>query len=229
MIDGHIHISEPLLPYLRAVRCIANADSPQEYRFLHNWDFPLISAGIHPWKADVTPWQDMEPILRTAPIIGEIGLDKEWCTVDMNLQRKIFQAQLELAAELKKPVILHTKGMEQEVLHTIEKYPNRYLVHWYSCEEYLTDYISLGCWFTVGPDVQTEPTVNHLARTVPIDRLLMESDGLEAVAWARGREVLAWEYPKVMRRILHEAATLRHMTPEALLLQMEANLTAFLK
>ena len=228
MIDGHIHIIESLLPYLQAVRCIANADSPQEYHFLHNHGFPIISAGIHPWKADTTAWESMEPILHKATAIGEIGLDNVWCAVDMDIQREVFCRQLELASRLQKPVILHTKGMEQEVLHTIRQYPNRYLVHWYSCKTHLQDYISMGCWFTVGPDVLTNDAVKELAQTVPLDRLLIESDGLEALSWAQGKELTPCDYPKVMNEHLEAVAALRNLHPHALLQQMEHNLRQFL-
>ena len=224
MIDAHVHVTGELLPYLQNVQCIANADSPEEYRFLKSSGLPVISAGIHPWKADVTDWSAMEPILRTVPVIGEIGLDCVWCDVDMDVQRKVFCRQLKLASELGKPVILHTKGMEREILDTIRQYPNRYLVHWYSCEEYLQEYIELGCRFTVGPDVRAD-----VAMAVPLDRLLIESDGLEAIAWAKERDVSAQEYPRIMSGILHETAALRRMNAEALLGQMEENLKSFLK
>ena len=224
MIDAHVHVTGELLPYLRDVQCIANADSPEEYRFLKSSGLPVISAGIHPWKADVTDWSAMEPILRAVPVIGEIGLDCVWCDVDMDVQRKAFRRQLALAAQLGKPVILHTKGMEREILDTIRQYPNRYLVHWYSCEEYLQEYIELGCWFTVGPDVR-----RNVAQQVPIDRLLIESDGLEAIAWAKGQEVPGEDYSMIMREILHETAALRNIDPNELLRQMEENLKSFLK
>ena len=224
MIDAHVHVTGELLPYLQDVRCIANADSPAEYEFLKSSGLPVISAGIHPWKADVTDWEAMEPILRTVPVIGEIGLDSVWCDVDMDVQRRVFRRQLALAAELKKPVILHTKGMEREVLDTIRRYPNRYLVHWYSCDECLREYIDLGCWFTVGPDVRRD-----VAQQVPIDCLLIESDGIDAIAWAKCQEVSAEDYPKVMGEILRETAALRNIDPNELLWQMEENLKSFLK
>ena len=204
-------------------RCIANADSPREFAFLKEQGFSVISAGIHPWKADTADWAEMEPVLREAAVVGEIGLDSVWCNVDMAVQRQVFHRQLALAAQLKKPVILHTKGMEREVLDTIHQYPNRYLVHWYSCEEHLTDYIALGCWFTLGPDVRSD-----VAQAVPLDRLLIESDGLEGIAWAYGQSVTAAEYPHAMGRTLREAARLRDMDEAVLLGQMEGNLEGFL-
>ena len=224
MIDAHVHVTAALLPYLRNVRCIANADSPEEYALLKSQNLPCISAGIHPWKADVTDWTAMEPLLRQAAVIGEIGLDSVWCDVDLEVQRDVFRRQLATAAQLKKPVILHTKGMEREILETIRQYPNRYLVHWYSCEEYLREYIDLGCYFTVGPDVRED-----VARTAPLNRLIIESDGMEGIAWGQGREVSASEYPEAMADIVCAVAALRGMEAETLLRQLEQNLQQFLK
>jgi len=228
MIDAHVHVTAQLLPYLKNVRCIANADSCEEYALLKRGGLPLISAGVHPWKADVTLWAEMEPILREVPVIGEIGLDSEWCSVDMDVQRAVFRRQLELAAELCKPVILHTKGMEREILETIRQYPNRYLVHWYACGDWLQEYIDLGCWFTVGPDVLLDEAVEMLAKAVPLEKLLIESDGLEGIAWGQGRELTAADYPAAMEQHLKTVAQLRDMDADALLRQMQRNLDAFL-
>lgn len=228
MIDGHVHVTAELLPHLRDVRCIANADCKEEYDFLKSSGMPLISAGVHPWKADVTPWADMEPILREVPVIGEIGLDSAWCSVDMDVQRAVFHRQLALAAALQKPVILHTKGMEREILETVRQVPNRYLVHWYACGEWLEEYIDLGCYFTVGPDVGIDQDVEHLARTVPLEKLLIESDGIEGIAWGQNRELTAAEYPAAMQRHLETVAKLRGMDADDLLRQMERNLDTFL-
>lgn len=231
MMDGHIHVTKELLPYLQGVRCIANADSPEEYRFLKKAAMSgmVISAGIHPWKADVTSWRDMEPVLKEVAVIGEIGLDSEWCSVDMKVQRLVFRRQLELASMRCTPVVLHTKGMEREILDTIRQYPNRYLVHWYACNEWVQEYIDYGCWFTVGPDVAKDLTVEHLARSVPLDRLLIESDGVEGIAWGQGIALSPAEYPRAMERHLQTVAALRGVEDSVLAAQMEQNVEAFLQ
>lgn len=230
-IDGHLHVTKELLPYLEEVRCLANADNPEEYRLLKEAALSdmTISAGIHPWKADAISWAEMEPVLREAPVIGEIGLDNVWCAVDMKVQRAVFCRQLALARQLQKPVVLHTKGMEREILDTIRQYPNRYLVHWYACESWLSEYIGLGCWFTVGPDVMLDRNVEKLARTVPIDKLLIESDGLEGIGWGQGRTLTATDYPTAMEQHLQAVADLRNMGKEVLAAQMERNLDEFLR
>lgn len=232
MIDGHIHVKNELLPVLRknCVYCIANSDNLQEYEMLQNANVPemIISAGIHPWKADVTEWEEMEPVLREVKVIGEIGLDNVWCDVDVQVQHSIFLKQLELAAQLQKPVVLHTKGMEKEILEMIRQFPNRYLVHWYSCEKYLEEYIKMGCWFTVGPAVLQDKAVEVVASKVPIKCLLIESDGLEGISWGQNREIGVLDYIEVMEEHLHAVAKIRNCEAEKLLEQMRRNLKDFI-
>lgn len=230
-IDGHLHVTEELLPILKrnCVYCIANSDNLQEYKWLKHAKIPQmwISAGIHPWKADETDWEEMEPVLREAKIIGEIGLDNVWCSVDMEIQQEVFLRQLELAKQLQKPVILHTKGMEKEILEMIRHFPNRYLVHWYSCENYLEEYIQMGCWFTIGPAIEPDKTVEAVARKVPIERLLIESDGLEGISWGWNREIREFDYIEAMEEQMRKAAKILGCKEKKLLEQMKCNLKNF--
>ena len=232
-IDGHIHVTKELLPVLKknCVYCIANSDNLQEYQWLKNADTRemMISAGIHPWKADVTAWEEMEPVLRDAKIIGEIGLDNVWCNVDMEIQRSVFLRQLELAEQLQKPVVLHTKGMEKEILEIIRQFPNRYLVHWYSCENYLEEYIKMGCWFTIGPAVLQDKAVEAVAWNVPKERLLIESDGLEGISWGQNREIGELDYIEAMEEHLYTVAKMRGCKMEKLSEQMKQNLIKFIQ
>ena len=63
------------------------------------------------------------------------------------------------------------------------------VVHWYSCMEHLERYLDLDSWFTVGPGVFNDPAVREVARRALEGRVLVETDGLSAVAWALEREV----------------------------------------
>ncbi|MCI8516387.1 MAG: TatD family hydrolase [Hungatella sp.] len=142
------------------------------------------ACGIHPWYADRYELSDMERWLLLCPVIGEIGMDSVWCRVPLDVQEERMRQQLHLACRLQKPVVLHTKGQEEKIARIIDEYPNRYLVHWYSCESFLEEYVSRGCYFSVGPDVWWNPSVRKVAERVPLERLLIETDGLEAVRWA---------------------------------------------
>jgi len=142
------------------------------------------TCGLHPWYAETYCIQDMAGWLESCPVIGEIGMDSVWCHVPLPVQEQMFRQQLELAARLGKPVILHTKGQEQKIAAIIREYPNRYLVHWYSGQDYLEEYLRMDCYISAGPDVGWNPAVRQAVRKTPLNRLLIETDGMESVKWA---------------------------------------------
>ena len=168
-----------------------------------------VSCALHPWHVMECRVEDMMPYLDAAPVIGEIGLDCVWTEADMDCQRRAFARQLDIALEMGKPVVLHTKGMEAEIARTLARYDLVKLVHWYSCEEYLDLYLDQDCYFTIGPDVAINPAVQAVAQRAPLNRLLTETDGLDAVAWALNRSVAPKELPEVIRGELRVIASLK--------------------
>ncbi len=201
--------------------------------------FLLPTYGIHPWKADQFKVTEVETFLQKVPIIGEIGMDTVWCTVPLSIQKLVFEEQLELASALQKPVILHTKGQEKEISKLIRKYPNRYLVHWYSCEKYLEHYIEQDCYFSIGPDVWWNPATKHVAETVPLNRILTETDGLSAVRWAFDEAPADKKHStapipdttkSALELVIHNIAMLRNLSKEDCAVLTYNNLrTGFLK
>lgn len=189
LTDAHAHIGsdveleERVSQGILSLLCIS---SPQEAEILLSRPQPFLipTAGIHPWSADSFSMEKMEPILTSCPVIGEIGMDSVWCDTPLATQEHVFRRQLTLAIHQKKPVILHTKGEEARIASILKEYPGKYLVHWYSCDRYLEDYLALNCYFSIGPDVFWNPAVRAVAKRVPIDRLLIETDGMGAVRWA---------------------------------------------
>lgn len=193
-IDAHAHI--PSMEDMKkrvedGIFTMACAVSPTEAVQLSDWkkelgnpEEILLTAGLHPWQSENYTVEQMKPFLETAPVIGEIGLDHVWCQVPMKIQKEAFERQLAFAAERKKPVILHIKGCEKEAVSLLRAYPNTYLVHWYSCDDYLEEYIKLGCYFSIGPDVWWNETVRRVAKEVPMNRIFTETDGMSAVVWA---------------------------------------------
>lgn len=180
------------------------------------------TAGLHPWYADQYTVQDMEPYIRRCPVVGEIGMDSVWCRVPLPVQEQVFREQLAMACILKKPVILHTKGQEKAIASILKEYPNRYLVHWYSCEEYLEEYLALDCYFSVGPDVWWNPAVAQAAKRIPRDRVLVETDGLGAVQWAyengpeEGKRTAPGTVSEALENTVRTMAEIRAVSLEAM-------------
>jgi TatD DNase family protein len=171
--------------------------------------FPVF--GIHPWHGDRVSFAEILPYLQQGVAVGEIGLDSVWTAVPLARQREIFLRQLDWAQEHRRPVVLHTKGCEGEILELIQRYTMSVLVHWYSDPEpaLIEGYLARGCYFSIGPDVRTNPAVRYLARRVPREKLLVESDGLEGASWALGREVSPGEIPGLLRDTWAYVAELR--------------------
>lgn len=238
LVDAHTHIQ---LSHCRQATELAQkglwqlvtATSPAEWTAVLNLARTshriIPTCGLHPWYADAFDPTSLEPCLRQAPIIGEIGLDAAWTDIPLARQQEAFIYQLELAVELGKPVILHTKGAEAEVLQALRRFfPDKVIVHWYSGDAgLLPDYSELGCYFTLGPDIHTNPAVQAVCRQVPLDRLLTETDGIEAVEWAQGEPCTLEDVPEVLLKIINTAAALRGLTPAQMQEQVFANFQAF--
>ena len=241
LIDAHTHLgsdSERSERQKKQILSLVCASTPPEAESLLKTAKPYLlpTAGLHPWQAASYFVNDMLPYLTACPVIGEIGMDSVWCDVPLDRQEEVFRAQLAIACQMKKPVILHTKGEEDRIASILPEYPNTYLVHWYSCEEYLDQYLALGCYFSIGPDVLWNPPVRTLAARVPQNRILIETDGMGAVKWAyeapeapkKSQLADARENTKnvedALTHTLLETAAIRQTEPGVLAKQIQKNL-----
>ncbi|MBQ0065404.1 MAG: TatD family hydrolase [Firmicutes bacterium] len=232
MHDAHFHFSQNLFKSFQEnhLMGICNIENEEEHTLVQGYlqEYPChTSYGIHPWHVDTVKYASFFPYLEQTRIIGEIGLDNTWCETNLNLQKEVFEKQLAYAHEHHKPVILHLKGMEKEALPFLKKYKNTYLVHWYSCKEYLEEYINLGCYFTVGPSVGIDESVSHLVQKVDIQRLLIESDGISALEWAfETKEV---DYISSLQRSIQEISRIKGMESAFVEKQLDQNFIRFIE
>ena len=195
--DLHSHIKdiEELETYLsQGIVPLVNCRSLGEFldysSFINETSYDssevLYSIGLHPHDADRILYNfsnKYEDLIRKAPIVGEIGMDSCWTDLDRKTQETSFLYSLGLAKKYNKPVVLHTKGMEREILEIIQDFDLTYIVHWYGCSDYQEDYRNLGVYFTIGPAIFSDPDVEKLVSNVDLDKLLLETDGIEALRW----------------------------------------------
>ena len=234
--DAHCHLEGnqelATLQQENDVLTIINCDSPEEWhknQQLAVGRHQYLSFGLHPWKTEDYTFEEIYPYLQQAAIIGEIGLDRVWTNIPLAHQVKLFRKQLAYAALTDKPVVLHTKGCEREILTFIKEYPNRYLVHWYSSLELQKEYIEAGCYFTIGVDLKINQAVQRLAKGVPFNRLLVETDGLGAIEWALGTPAPTKEYLMLLEDHFHQISKIREVSQEKLEKQVQTNLFEFLR
>ena len=234
LTDGHSHIqSAKVLDILKAfnIWTMGCGMDPSECEQLRKWakacDRLIPTYGIHPWNAEKVDISEMTEYLNECCVIGEIGMDSVWCKVPLASQEKAFVAQLEIAQRRNVPVILHTKGQEQEIAKIIARYSIPKLIHWYSCDKHLELYLDRGYYFTIGPDIDTDETVQEVAKHAPLDRLLVETDGVEGIAWAKNTKAGPEDIPRTLMEITSSVAKLRNIDATTLAHQINRNFARF--
>ena len=148
-------------------------------------------AGVHPEEVirnsmlhvEVDEWLAVIEKSKKIVGVGEIGVDfywdKEKKTKGQQLQ--LFKAQMELARELKLPVAIHNRDAETEISQVLEKMgelPRGQFHCWSGSEEFLDWVLDKGFYVSFGGNVTFKNTQNlrGLAKKVPLDRLLLETD-----------------------------------------------------
>jgi TatD DNase family protein len=200
LFDSHCHLDAPALRQ-RLPDLIAEAASFGIAAFLipgvdpAGWEeilslartFPSIipAFGVHPMHADLlTPavLSELRRLSQCAAAIGEIGLDYAVSVPSRELQRSAFRAQLEVAAEAGLPVLIHCRkafGDLLEILGEQRRTPLTGVMHAFSgSPETARACLRLGLHISLAGSVTYSNAVRPLAvaRTVPLDRLLLETD-----------------------------------------------------
>ncbi|WP_308565886.1 TatD family hydrolase [Peptostreptococcus stomatis] len=228
--DFHTHISslEVLEAYYdQDVIPVINCQSRDEFKGLidkrevfskdriHFMDDLYYSMGIHPFDADIVDQQfgsSYEDLIKDANLIGEIGMDACWCDTPFEDQERAFVMSLDLAKKYNKPIILHTKMMEARIYEILKDYDLDMVIHWYSCDKYVREFIDLGCHFTVGPAIFVDENVRNMVKLLPLDRILVETDGVEAIEWLFKKKFDPSNLRNILEAVINELADIKHVS-----------------
>lgn len=148
---------------------------------------PVYAAiGRHPNEAagfDDSVLQELRAFARheKCVAIGETGLDYYRDYAPREDQERAFAAQIELARELDKPVVIHTRAAEDDTLHTLTELASeaRVVLHCFTMTARLQECLEHDAWWFSFAGNATYPKATDLrkaARVVPADRLLVETD-----------------------------------------------------
>ena len=139
-----------------------------------------VAVGIHPHQAaDGESVEKLRALIDDNVVaIGEIGLDFYRDYAPREEQRRVFALQLELAAELAKPVIVHSRAAEDETAATLARFDGAVVLHCFSSPGLLPVALERGYYVSFAGNV-TYPKAEELriaAKQVPADRILAETD-----------------------------------------------------
>ena len=185
--------------------------------------------GLHPWQAnEVADLAAVHAQLAADPSsgMGEIGLDRLKSKTISDPQRKLFGQQLALAAELRRPVVLHGAKCWGEVVAACRPFKGRipaFLFHGFSRSAgLLPDIFALNGYISVGPALLNDHAVNYreLVKELPPDRILIETD-MDYVLTETDADA-------TLRQIAAALASLRGEEVARIELQIAANARSFL-
>ena len=172
--------------------------------------------GVHPSEAASTPegLPELDTVWEAADGVGEVGLDPKYSEVSAgSAQMKLFEAQVEVAGRLKKPLQVHSRDAEGACLDVIDGYsPRSILMHWFEGEELLGRALSRPRTFvSFGPALLYSKKLLRMASKCPPEAVLAESDGpvpFSALGGAEGPGLVpsvAFKLAEVWGRSLDEA------------------------
>ncbi|MGZ4333378.1 MAG: TatD family hydrolase [Gaiellaceae bacterium] len=147
----------------------------------HDGVFAIL--GIHPHEAGTVTEADLA-VLREllahpkAVAVGETGLDWYRDYAPRDDQRAIFAAQLELAAELGKSVVIHTRAADDDTLAALAGHTGTVVLHCFSSPHMLPTALERSWYVSFAGNVTFPKAVDlRLAATeVPGERILAETD-----------------------------------------------------
>jgi TatD DNase family protein len=189
----------------------------------HNAGFVFATAGVHPHDAAAFDVQRDIPRLRRflqsgAVAVGECGLDYHYDNSPRDAQRAAFSAQVALAHEMKRPVVVHTRDAEDDTRAAIGEAHSAGVIgvlHCYTGTQSLAEFAIAAGWYVSFSGIVTfkKWTDDDLIRMVPRDRLLVESDSpyLAPVPYRGKRNEPAW-VPQTLAKL----ATARGDDPQEL-------------
>jgi len=183
--------------------------------------------GLHPHQAadpDAERLADLRELLAGDRVVavGETGLDFYRDYAPRNRQQELFQQELDLAAELQLPVVVHSREADEETATALSAHPGRVILHCFSSLGLLPPALEHRWYVSFAGNV-TYPKAEELraaAAEVPEDRILAETDSpYLAPQPRRGRP----NEPANVVHTVEELAAVRGITAEGLAARIDVN------
>lgn len=132
--------------------------------------------GVHPWRVLYDELPSREEFA-TAALVGEIGLDFA-CDVEHSKQEEVFRAQLAIAEELQKPVVLHCVRAFEPTMKILSEYDLRAVIFhgFIGSVQQAERAINKGYFLSFGANTSRSPKTIEALRNTPLHKIFAESD-----------------------------------------------------
>jgi TatD DNase family protein len=188
--------------------------------------------GIHPHEAEGFDEHVADTIRARAAdprivAVGEIGLDYFYDHADRAVQRRVFEQQLALAADVDLPVVIHTREADDDTRAILDNFndslPRRGVIHSFTSGPALAEYCLREGYMLGFNGITTfnrADNVRAVVAATPVDQLLLETDApyLTPVPY-RGKPNAPYYLPFVAEKV----AEIKQLDVEALLVRVRQN------
>ena len=249
MIDSHCHLADDGFEAdldgvvarareagVEAALCILAAGDEQEAaraRVVRDkWDAVLFATGVHPHSAGAFEGRADKAAATTethaaafdAVAVGEIGLDYHYDFAPRAVQRAVFAMQIDIAKQIDKPIIIHTREAEDDTFAILEERGGaRGVFHCFTGDTAMARRALDAGFYLSFAGIVSFPKAESLrdaARMVPADRLLIETDSPDlAPVPHRGKR----NEPAYVAQVLGALAAARGEDPADLAKQTSQN------
>ena len=205
MIDSHCHLEqdgynkdrqkviEGLKKELRAVvTCCADPKDWERTKEMveKNKGFVFATAGVHPEFIKDIPAEEIKAFFdvirkeakeKKIVGIGEVGLDYYWIKefIYQDKQKELFIKFINLSKELDLPLIIHSRDAFLDTVGILEEngmVKKKVLLHLFGDKNLIERVVKNGWMVSIGPGIQRSKTTRKIARDLPIENLLIETD-----------------------------------------------------
>lgn len=201
LFDTHAHMNDPVFDedrdaVLRSLKekgvgLVMNPgcsleNSLQAIDLANTYDFMYAAVGTHPDTADevddavIARYRALCQENSKVKAIGEIGLDYYYETIPRDIQQRAFRLQMDLARELKLPVIVHERNAHDDGMRIVKEYKDvTGVFHCYSgSAEMARQLVDMG-WYIGFTGVLTFKNARKAVETaerIPLERIVLETD-----------------------------------------------------
>ncbi|XP_060622254.2 putative deoxyribonuclease TATDN2 [Anolis sagrei] len=193
--------------------------------------------GCHPhfarYYSDIYERQLLQAMRHPKAIaFGEMGLDySHKCSTAVPKQHKVFERQLNLAVSLKKPLVIHCRDADEDLLEIMKKcVPKDYKIHRhcftgrYDVIQPLLDYFpNLTVGFTALLTYPSAHEARESVRKIPLGRIVVETDAPYFLPRQVPKSVCQFAHPGVALHTVKEIARLKEVPVSIMLAILRQN------
>uniref|UniRef100_UPI0037E856E7 putative deoxyribonuclease TATDN2 n=1 Tax=Semicossyphus pulcher TaxID=241346 RepID=UPI0037E856E7 len=169
-----------------------------------------------------------------AVAFGEMGLDySHKNSTQSSTQKEVFERQLRLAVAMQKPLVIHCRDADDDLLEIMKKcVPRDYKIHRHCftnsypvIEPFLTEFPNLYVGFTALITYQTAAEARDAVRQIPLNRIVLETDAPYFLPRGVRKDVCHFSHPGMGIHTLQELSLLKHEDMATVLSTIRDNTT----